>query len=104
MFPLAVILLIANIRKDYRIKIYIYILSALGLCVGIYHYITQQLYTHFAIYNGGCDAAGIAKTCSEYYFIEFGYITIPVMAITGFTLIIFFTYFAKQEMNKQKIE
>ena len=97
MFPLAILLLIANIKKDFTIKIYIYTLSTLGLLISVYHFINQQLHTRFAIDTTGCDAVGLSKGCSEYYLMEYGYITIPVMAATGFILIIFFTYFAKEK-------
>ena len=105
MFPLIIILFIAHIRKDFKIKIYIYALSIAGLCVGVYHYLSQQLHSKFDIDMSGCDAIGMSASCSEHYFMEYGYITIPLMAMTGFILIIFFTYFAKEKSNieqKQK--
>ena len=94
MFPLAILLPIMYLRDDYKNKIYIFILASIGLCIGIYHYITQLLniYSDHAV--SGCSADPSATQCSATYFVEFGYITIPAMAITGFILILFFTYFA----------
>ena len=96
MFPLVILLLLMIKRKDYGNKIYIYALSIIGLGIGAYHYLSQQLHSRYNITTTDCDAIGMAKSCSEYYFIEFGYITIPLMAMTGFILIIFFTYFAQK--------
>ena len=95
MFPLVVILFLAMRRRDYRIKPYVYALSVIGLCVGAYHYLLQRFSLPSVL--GGCDAVGFSKTCTEYYFIEFGYITIPIMAMTAFVLVILFTYFSGRE-------
>ena len=94
MFPLVIILFLMIKRKEYHNKIYVYALSVIGLGIGVYHYFSQRLYS---IITPGCDAVGMAKSCAEYYFIEFGYITIPLMAMTGFILIIFFTHFAQKQ-------
>lgn len=94
MFPLAVILLIAHVRKDYFIRLYGYVLAILGLCISVYHYVTQQIWSITGVYTGGCDVVGMSSSpsCSEYFFMEFGYITIPMMAMTGFVLVIFFLW------------
>lgn len=96
MFPLFVLLLIAYFRNDFSVKAYAYALGALGACIAVFHYVSQQLQSHFSINTVGCDAIGMAKSCTEYYFIEFGYITIPMMSLTSFVLILFFTYFARR--------
>ena len=102
MFPLVIILFLMLKRKEYGNKIYVYALAVIGLGIGVYHYISQQLHSRYNIVTSDCDAIGMAKSCSEYYFIEFGYITIPLMAMTGFILIIFFTYFAQKQKIPQQ--
>ena len=97
MFPLVFILFLMIKRKEYGNKLYVYVLSVIGLGIGVYHYISQQLHSRYNIITSDCEAIGMAKSCSEYYFIEFGYITIPLMAVTGFLLIIFFTHFARKQ-------
>ncbi|MCY4576841.1 MAG: disulfide bond formation protein B [Candidatus Kaiserbacteria bacterium] len=101
MFPLVIILFLILKRKDIRNKIYVYTLATIGAGIGIYHYVNQQLYSRYNISTTDCEAIGMAKSCSEYYFIEFGYITIPLMALTGFLLVIFFTYFAQRSTTEE---
>ena len=70
------------------------LLASIGLLFSILHYTTQQLQSNFDIAVVGCDAVGLTKSCSEFYFVYFGYISLPMMAITGFILILFFVFFA----------
>ena len=97
MFPLVIILFLILKRKDFRNKIYVYALAGIGTAIAFYHYLIQQLHTRYNIITTDCAAVGMSKSCSEYYFIEFGYITIPLMSLTAFILIIFFTYFSHKE-------
>ena len=100
MFPLVIILLLMIKRRDFRNKVYVYTLSVIGLGIGAYHYLSQQLHSRYNIVTTDCDAIGMAKSCSEYYFIEFGYITIPLMSLTAFVLIIVCTYFAQKNNSR----
>jgi disulfide bond formation protein DsbB len=65
-------------------------LSGMGLIVSIYHSYLQL---------GGnslfpCSATG--ASCEFVYFMEYGYVTIPVMALTAFALTILFMVFHKK--------
>ncbi len=65
-------------------------LSSLGLIVSIYHSYLQL---------GGnslfpCSATG--TSCEFVYFMEYGYVTIPMMALTAFALIILFMVLHKK--------
>lgn len=102
MFPLVIILFLILKRKDFRNKIYVYALATIGMAIGFYHYLIQQLHTRYSIITTDCAAVGMSKSCSEYYFIELGYITIPLMSLTAFILIIFFTYFARRSDNERQ--
>ena len=101
MFPIAIILTLSYLKKDNLDKIYTYTLAGIGLCLSLYHYTTQQLKT-LGMKSVECNVVGITQSCAEYYFLEFGYITIPLMAATGFALIIFFIYHSKSKANKEK--
>ena len=85
MYPLVVLFAIALIKKDSRIIHYALALSLMGGAVSLYHN---------AVYysNGGltlpCQALGNGVSCIKRYVFEFGYVTIPVMALTAFALII----------------
>ena len=86
MYPLIIILGIALHKKDRSIVSYALPLSAIGALIAIYHNY---------IYYGGqsilpCNAFGQGVSCAIRYVFEFGYITIPIMSLTGFLLMIFF--------------
>jgi len=59
------------------------ILSGIGIIVSTYHYLVE-----FGIFSSStiCGANGVS--CTERYVFEFGYISIPLMAGTGFLFII----------------
>jgi disulfide bond formation protein DsbB len=89
MYPLAVLLGLALIKKDEHFTFYPIWLAAIGAVISIYHN---------AIYNGiviessqsvfQCQPFGNGASCLNNYVLEFGYITIPMMALTAFSLII----------------
>jgi disulfide bond formation protein DsbB len=90
LYPQAVILAIAFFTDDEHIHKYSLALSSLGILVSIYN-----VYLQF----GGTDAincsAGGATSCSIRYFVEYGYITIPTMALTAFTLLLILMLFRR---------
>src|ERR1035437_9336774 len=76
LYPEALLLGLALWKEDRTITDYIIALSGLGILLALY-----QKYLEL----GGssvlpCSAAG--PSCSKIYVLEFGYITIPVMALT----------------------
>ena len=58
-------------------------LSIIGAAIGAFHYY-GQMFNADAL--AACETAGIS--CSKIPFIQFGYITIPMLSITAFVLII----------------
>lgn len=85
MYPPAVLLGLALIKKDYQLTIYPTVLALIGGAISLYHN-----YEYF----GGvslipCPPFGLGTTtCTRVLVLEFGYITIPMMALTAFILII----------------
>jgi disulfide bond formation protein DsbB len=82
MYPLAVILLVAAIRRDRGVSWYVIPLAALGACVSIYHYLVEW---HPQLEGSACDPN---NPCSLVWFREFGFVTLPLMALCGFVAII----------------
>jgi disulfide bond formation protein DsbB len=82
MYPLAVILLIAAIRRDGAIRWYAIPLAAVGACVSIYHYLVEW---HPRLEGDVCDPT---SPCSLVWFREFGFVTLAFMALCGFAAII----------------
>ena len=76
-YPQVILFFIAWRRGEYGVWRYALPLSVFGLFFGIAHWILQTF--HFSIIP--CAAAGLSP-CEKVFFIEFGYVTFPVMAIT----------------------
>jgi disulfide bond formation protein DsbB len=84
MYPLSIITLLAAIRGDFRIARYLLPLPIVGACVSVYHLLVE---------NGlvGQSTACLVSApggCATKWINEFGYITIPTLALTGFVLLI----------------
>ena len=85
MYPLVVILGIASLRRDKRVGVYVLPLAAIGGLIAAFHY-AQQVSSTFAAISTGCAAAGGVE-CTVRYTFSYGYVTIPMMALTGFVTI-----------------
>lgn len=76
-YPQAILLVIALIKKDENVADYILALSAIGFVIA--------LYNHYLQLGGAslipCSANG---SCAKRFVFEFGYVTIPLMALSGF--------------------
>ena len=86
LYPQLVILGLAIWKKTKDAAIYCLALSTIGAVIAGYHFYGQS-------FNAGvlpaCDVSGGAS-CAVRFFVEFGYVTIPLMSFTAFLLIIVF--------------
>ncbi len=82
MYPLAVILLIAAVRRDWGIRPYVTALAGIGAVISAYHALLQRFPN---LPSGSCDPT---NPCSTIDLERFGFITIPVMALIGFVTIL----------------
>ena len=82
MYPLAVILTIAAVRRDLAIRWYATAIAVLGLAVSAYHYTIEWLPD---LEQGSCD---IAVPCTQVYFREFGFMSLAYMAGSAFLAVI----------------
>lgn len=81
MYPLVLITLVGLIEQDEFLPTYVLPFSLIGLCVSAYHYALQ-----LGLFgNSGACTVGIP--CNARYLNIFGFITIPLMALTAFILI-----------------
>ena len=84
MYPLAVLLLMAAVRRDHRGgALYALPIAIAGACVSIYHIYIE--------YNPEAESAGCkvgGGSCAVKWIDELGYVTIPVLALTAFAAII----------------
>jgi disulfide bond formation protein DsbB len=84
MYPLSIITLLAAIAGDYRVARYLLPLPVVGACISVYHLLVE---------NGvvGQSSACLVSApggCATKWINEFGYVTIPTLALTGFVLLI----------------
>jgi disulfide bond formation protein DsbB len=82
MYPLVIVLGIATARKDLKQTIYVLPITILGICISSYHYAIEK--TNWFEHTG--NACGIVP-CDAEYINWLGFITIPFLAFTAFTLI-----------------
>ena len=99
MYPLVFILGIALIRKERKLVIpYALVLAVIGLLIGIYQYFLQLVSMKNLAVDllVPCSTDVNAISCSSFYDLAFGYITIPFMSFTAFLLIILFLLYARK--------
>jgi disulfide bond formation protein DsbB len=70
-------------KKDRTILPYSLILSIVGFALAVYHHMLQIGYN---IYKP-CSSAPFAVDCAKPSFIEFGFVTFPLMAVVLFTFL-----------------
>lgn len=81
LYPQVVLLGMALWKKDARVADYSIALSFIGGIIAAYHSYIQ--------YGGpSLIRCSVANACSQRFVFEYGYITLPVMALTVFTFII----------------
>ena len=93
MYPLALLTLLAALANDYRVARYLLPLPVIGAGVSFYHLLVE---------NGVVQEAQSCKIsapggCSIKWINEFGYVTIPTLALTGFALVFAFLLLAAFE-------
>ena len=81
MYPLAVMLPLATMRRDRGIVPYALVLAGLGAAVSIYHYQLQL----FPDQGSSCSADA---PCSFRWVEVFGFVSIPLLALGSFVLVI----------------
>ena len=81
MYPLAVLLGIAAVRRDDGIRIYGRALSTIGAAVAVYHVALEWIP---ALDTGAC---GIGPACTVVWFRALGFISLPTLALIAFVFI-----------------
>lgn len=84
MYPLSILTLFAASHNDHRFARYLIPLPVVGACVSIYHLLVEN---HVVRTPQACR---VGAGCAVKWINEFGYITIPTLALTGFLLLIGF--------------
>ncbi|MGE8205060.1 disulfide oxidoreductase [Heyndrickxia sp. NPDC080065] len=82
MYPLTIIIGMSVFRRDYRISIYIAVLSGIGMITSLYHYSIQKV----PFLSSHAPACG-PISCTGEYINWLGFITIPFLALIAFIII-----------------
>ncbi len=88
MYPQVLLLGMAWWRKERWMLPYASILSAIGGLIAGYHYLLQRGVAPAL----PCSAVGYSVDCAKIFVMQYGYVTIPLMAFTAFALIFLFTW------------
>ena len=82
MYPLVVILGIGTFQSDISVKKFVLPLSIVGGSISLFHYLEQKVPGF-----GGIRPCVSGVPCRAEYINWFGFVTIPFLALTAFTLI-----------------
>jgi disulfide bond formation protein DsbB len=82
MYPLSLTTLLAAARADHRVARYLLPLPLVGAGVSVYHLLIENA---VLAEPAACRLGGIG--CAAKWIDEFGYVTIPTLALTGFLLL-----------------
>jgi disulfide bond formation protein DsbB len=100
MYPLAVILLVAAIRRDRSVQWYAVPIATAGACVSIYHYLIE--WQPDLEVGNACSATGVS--CSTIWFREFGFVTLAFMALCGFLAVIVLTLVGARVVAERELD
>ncbi len=83
MYPLVVILGVAAVRRDRDVRFYVVPVAAIGAVVSTYHSWIQAYPP-----VGGTSFCTLDAPCTERYVWEFGFVSLPLMALSAFAFVI----------------
>jgi disulfide bond formation protein DsbB len=93
LYPLSILALLAALRNDYRMSLYMLPLAITGVGLAIY----QILIENGVISQTQACLLSAPGGCATKWIDEFGYVTIPTLALTGFVLVTAFLLLAAAE-------
>lgn len=95
MYPQALLFGIAFLNPKKIFVLAPIFLSIVGFFVAVFHYLVE-----FGIFSSSSICGASGPSCAERYVFEFGYISIPMMAGTGFLLILL-SYLAQKSFPQK---
>jgi disulfide bond formation protein DsbB len=84
MYPLSILTLLAALASDYRVVRYLLPLPMVGAGISIYHLLVEN----GVVAQSSACLVSAPGGCATKWINEFGYMTIPTLALTGFVLLI----------------
>ncbi|MGA1052457.1 MAG: disulfide bond formation protein B [Ilumatobacteraceae bacterium] len=83
MYPIALVALVATIRRDAAARWYVVPMAAIGAVVSSYHYLIER-----GVVNDSGSCALFGPSCADVWFEEFGFVTLAFMALVGFVAVL----------------
>jgi disulfide bond formation protein DsbB len=96
MYPLSILTLFAAVHGDNRFARYLLPLPVVGACISIYHLLVEN---HVVAQAQACLVSAPGG-CATKWINEFGYMTIPTLALTAFVLLIEFLALAAADSSE----
>ena len=90
MYPLSIVTLLAALANDARVARYLLPLPLVGAGISTYHLLVQ----HHVVAEAQSCSISAPGGCVFEWIHEFGYVTIPTLALTGFVLAVAFLLLA----------
>ena len=89
-YPQVIIYGMGIYLKDKAARVYGMALAILAFLIAGYQYLLQMsaVFKHATASFTDCSLSIDGPSCSSYYFLEYGYITIPMMSLTAMAMII----------------
>lgn len=81
LYPMVILFAVAWYRKDFSVYRYVMSLSLVGLVISLYHHAIQMGYSEVI----PCAADAMFVDCAKPSFVEFGFVTFPLMATALFS-------------------
>jgi hypothetical protein len=95
MYPLVVILGVAAVRRDPAVRRYAVPIAVIGALIATYHYALEWLPW---LDTGACSAT---TPCTIVWFREFGFISLPYLALSAFLLILALVWLAGEGVSEE---
>lgn len=97
MYPLALLMGIAAVKKDYRMSLYSAVFSGIGMLVSLSHYSIQKV-PFLSDHAPSCGRV----PCTGEYINWLGFITIPFLALAAFIIIFASSIWIYRSLKEEK--
>ncbi len=95
MYPLVFVIGTGLIKKDKNLPLYVLPLSLTGMLVALYHNLI-----YYGIINERLVRCASDVPCTTRFFAWFGFITIPLLSLTAFTVITALMFLSRKTQKK----
>jgi disulfide bond formation protein DsbB len=90
MYPLSILLLFLAFHRDNRAARYLFVFPVVGSCISVYHLLVENK----VVAQAQACLVSAPGGCATKWIDQFGFMTIPTLALTGFVLLIEFLVLA----------